>query len=67
MGNRSHTLLNEGKTVLFAFEEAIGYMCGSTVLDKDGVSSAAVSAEMAAYLYRNNSTLKKKLEDIYKQ
>ncbi|XP_053400354.1 phosphopentomutase-like [Mercenaria mercenaria] len=67
MGNRTDALLKEGKTVLFAFEEAIGYMCGSTVLDKDGVSAAAVSAEMAAYIYRNNSTLKKKLEDIYKQ
>jgi phosphoglucomutase/phosphopentomutase len=67
MGNRSDSLLKEGKTVLFAFEEAIGYMCGSTVLDKDGVSAAAVSAEMAAYLYRNNSTLKKKLTDIYAQ
>ncbi|XP_060589503.1 glucose 1,6-bisphosphate synthase-like [Ruditapes philippinarum] len=66
MGNRSDSLLKEGKTVLFAFEEAIGYMCGSTVLDKDGVSAAAVSAEMAAYLYRNNSTLKKKITDIYK-
>lgn len=65
MGNRTDALLQQGKTVLFAFEEAIGFMCGSTVLDKDGVSAAAVSAEMATYLYNKNMTLKQKLEEIY--
>ena len=34
-------LLGEKKHVLFAFEEAIGFMCGSAVLDKDGVSAVA--------------------------
>lgn len=65
MGTRSNTLLEQGKTVLFAFEEAIGFMCGSTVLDKDGVSAAAVCAEMATYVYNQGMTLKQKLEDIY--
>lgn len=65
MGNESDKLLKQGKTVLFAFEEAIGYMCGSTVLDKDGVSAAAVCAEMACYLYSNNNTMTKQLEEIY--
>lgn len=65
MGTRSNTLLEQGKTVLFAFEEAIGFMCGSTVLDKDGVSAAAVCAEMATTVYNQGMTLKQKLEDIY--
>ena len=34
MGNKSHKVMLEGETVLFAFEEAIGFMCGSAVLDK---------------------------------
>ena len=48
MRNLSHTILERGEEVLFAFEEAIGLMI---VLDKDGVSVAAVTGEMAAHLY----------------
>lgn len=65
MGNRADELINEGKTVLFAFEEAIGYMCGSTVLDKDGISGAAVITEFATHLYEQHSTLDKQLDQIY--
>uniref|UniRef100_A0A1X7TBJ2 Alpha-D-phosphohexomutase C-terminal domain-containing protein n=1 Tax=Amphimedon queenslandica TaxID=400682 RepID=A0A1X7TBJ2_AMPQE len=39
MGNLSHTLLEKGEEVVFAFEEAIGFMFGTTVLDKDGYPS----------------------------
>lgn len=31
MGNKAHDLIKDGKTVLFAFEEAIGFMNGSEV------------------------------------
>ena len=65
MGNRSDELLKDGKKVLFAFEEAIGFMCGSVVLDKDGVSAAAVCAEMATYLQECGKSLKEQLEEIY--
>ena len=65
MGNRADTLINEGKTVLFAFEEAIGFMCGSCVLDKDGVSAAAMCAEMATYVYNQGMTIQQQLEKIY--
>ena len=65
MGNLSHTLIERGEEVLFAFEEAIGFMFGTTVLDKDGVSAAAVAGEMAAYLYSNGQTFSSLLEDIY--
>ena len=65
MGNLSHTLLERGEEVLFAFEEAIGFMFGTTVLDKDGVSAAAVAGEMAAYLYTNKQTFSSLLENIY--
>ena len=67
MGNRADTLLKEGKTVIFAFEEAIGFMCGSSVLDKDGVSAAAVCAEMATHVYGQGLTLGQQLENIYQK
>ncbi|MFT7809543.1 glucose 1,6-bisphosphate synthase [Arapaima gigas] len=65
IGNKIHELEKEGKVVLFAFEESIGFMCGSMVPDKDGVSAAAVVAEMAAYLHTKNLTLSQQLENIY--
>ncbi|KAK4320745.1 hypothetical protein Pmani_008402 [Petrolisthes manimaculis] len=66
MGNVSHDMLQKDKTVLFAFEEAIGFMNGSEVLDKDGVSAAMRVAEMATLLAKQNMTLNDKLQDIYK-
>ena len=33
--------------MLFAFEEAIGFMMGQAQHDKDGISAAAVFAELA--------------------
>lgn len=65
MGNRASELIKSGKTVLFAYEEAIGFMCGPHVLDKDGVSAATRVAEMAAYLQTIGLTLIDKLDEIY--
>ena len=61
MRNLSHTILERGEEVLFAFEEAIGLMI---VLDKDGVSVAAVTGEMAAHLYTNGQAFSFLLENI---
>ncbi|KAF4524356.1 hypothetical protein B566_EDAN007532 [Ephemera danica] len=57
----------EGKEVLFAYEEAIGFMWGTAVLDKDGVSAAVRVAELVAYLEKNGQTLMQKLNDIYSE
>ncbi|XP_053564734.1 glucose 1,6-bisphosphate synthase isoform X2 [Bombina bombina] len=65
IGNRIKTLVDNGKTVLFAFEESIGYMCGTSVLDKDGVSAAVVAAEMATYLDSKNINMAEQLVKIY--
>ncbi|CAH1777659.1 unnamed protein product [Owenia fusiformis] len=65
MGNKAVDLMKEGKKVLFAFEEAIGFMCGTEVLDKDGVSALSVIAELAVWLVEKNSTLKQQLDSIY--
>ena len=40
-----------GAKTLFAFEEAIGFMFGDVHRDKDGISAAAVFAEMTANAY----------------
>ncbi|XP_062372129.1 phosphoglucomutase-2 [Sardina pilchardus] len=67
MGNRAKELLEQGKTVLFAFEEAIGYMCSPAVLDKDGVSAAAIAGEFISYLATQNTTLSQQLKAIYEE
>lgn len=65
MGNKSHDLMSQGKAVLFAYEEAIGYMFGDTVLDKDGISAAAIMAEYAGWLYSQGKTFERQLEELY--
>nr|XP_060460385.1 glucose 1,6-bisphosphate synthase [Panthera onca] len=67
IGCRIKDLLENGKEVLFAFEESIGFLCGTSVLDKDGVSAAVVVAEMAAYLETMNITLKQQLIKVYEK
>uniref|UniRef100_A0A3Q2P759 Phosphoglucomutase 2 n=1 Tax=Fundulus heteroclitus TaxID=8078 RepID=A0A3Q2P759_FUNHE len=64
MGNRAKDLLDQGKSVLFAFEEAI-YMCCNAVLDKDGVSAAAIAGEMISYLATKNKSLSQQLTTIF--
>lgn len=62
MGSRAQELQLKGFRPLLAFEEAIGFMCGTRVFDKDGVTAAGVMAQMAAFLYKQNRTLKQQLE-----
>ncbi|KAH8418392.1 hypothetical protein KR222_008472 [Zaprionus bogoriensis] len=67
MGNKAIEQKAAGKTVLFAFEEAIGYMMSTRVFDKDGISAAAQVATMACYLRSKMCmNLKEKLHDIYR-
>ncbi|XP_023152101.1 glucose 1,6-bisphosphate synthase [Amphiprion ocellaris] len=65
IGNKIHELSKTGQRVIFAFEESIGFLCGSMVPEKDGVSSAVVVAEMAAYLHNKNLMLNQQLDNIY--
>lgn len=64
-GNRTVELMAENKKILFAFEEAIGFMFSPTVLDKDGVSAACHLATLAAYLKHEGRTLGQLLSDLY--
>eukprot|EP00899_Mesostigma_viride_P000653 jgi/Mesvir1/10589/Mv21802-RA.1 len=54
LGNRAVELEAQGYTVLFAFEEAIGFMFGQHLKDKDGMAAAAVFTLMAGYLRRQH-------------
>ena len=68
MANRAYEIEeneNERHKVMMAFEESIGYMCVTQVLDKDGVSGAIRAAELIAYLDEIDMTLMDKLNDIY--
>ncbi|XP_017781760.1 PREDICTED: phosphoglucomutase-2 [Nicrophorus vespilloides] len=66
MGNEAFDLIhNEGKKVVFAYEEAIGYMCGDGVLDKDGVSAALHFATMAMELHRNGLRVDQQLNELF--
>eukprot|EP00466_Bigelowiella_natans_P001300 jgi/Bigna1/89414/estExt_fgenesh1_pg.C_490011 len=68
MGNTAFDLAKEGKKVIFMFEEAIGYCVGDVVYDKDGVSAAAVFAEMATYLEREKKmTVAQHLDSLYQR
>lgn len=67
MGNRAVELAAEGKWVVFAFEEAIGFMVSSAVLDKDGVSAAVHLGSLVATLRAGEEqrTLAQKLHELY--
>jgi phosphoglucomutase/phosphopentomutase len=65
MANLADELVVSGQTVLFAFEEAIGFMVGTAVLDKDGISAGIRVAEMAAELKLKGLTLNNQLINIY--
>lgn len=66
MGNKAVELQAQGKHVLFAYEEAIGFMFSSTVLDKDGISAACHLATMCCYLRKyKQQTLTEKLTELY--
>ncbi len=55
------------KQYIFGGEESYGMLAGDFVRDKDGVSTSAMFAEMAAYLKYNNKTLMGYLDGIYKE
>ncbi|XP_072388312.1 phosphopentomutase [Diabrotica undecimpunctata] len=65
LGNKALELEKQGNKVIFCFEEAIGFMVSTEVLDKDGVSAAAQVASMVSYVYSQNKTVADQLNEIY--
>ncbi|KNC86775.1 phosphoglucomutase-2 [Sphaeroforma arctica JP610] len=65
IGNRAIRFTQEGKKVLFGYEEAIGFMVGVNPPDKDGVHAAAVFGEMMQTLYGQGKKLSEQLDALY--
>ncbi|XP_042909328.1 phosphopentomutase isoform X2 [Parasteatoda tepidariorum] len=65
MANRADEMMKQNKHFVLAFEEAIGYMCGSHVMDKDGIQAAMHLSKMATVAYKEQKTLHHLLRDIY--
>ena len=55
----------DGKQVVFAYEEAIGYAFGTAVRDKDAVTASVMAAEMASVYALQGKTLPQRLEELY--
>ncbi|KAI0320187.1 hypothetical protein OF83DRAFT_1081771 [Amylostereum chailletii] len=67
IGNTALTLSDQGYEVLFGYEEAIGFMIGTEIRDKDGVSATLYFAEMVANLHREGKTASSYLQELYRK
>ncbi|MBR7064702.1 MAG: phospho-sugar mutase [Treponema sp.] len=52
---------------VFGFEESYGYKIEKEVFDKDGISAAAMCAEMTLYWQSKGKSLLEHLEDMYEE
>lgn len=55
----------EGKDFIYATEESYGHLIETEVRDKDGISAAALTAEMALYWRSKGKSLLDRLEELY--
>jgi phosphomannomutase len=67
LGNKTIELRDMGVPVLFSYEEALGFCVGDVVCDKDGVSAAAVFAEMANVLDQQDTTVHQHLNLLFEK
>lgn len=67
LGNVARSLEATGYTVLFAFEEALGYMVPATVHDKDSIAAAAVFLAATSYWKTQGLTPYAQLQKLYTQ
>ncbi|SCV69727.1 BQ2448_1121 [Microbotryum intermedium] len=67
LGNECLILEANGYKPLFAYEEAIGYLHGSVIRDKDGVTALVSFCELVTYLASNNRTPSSWLDELYDQ
>nr|AOE43341.1 phosphoglucomutase [Rostrostelium ellipticum] len=66
VGNKAKEAIDKGGRFLFAYEEAIGFMYGDVSLDKDGVRTAPIFAQMALSLYAKGLSCVDHLEQLMK-
>ncbi len=58
-------LIEKGYTILFGYEESVGYAACPTIRDKDGISAGMLVAEAAAYYRKQGKTLWNVLQELY--
>jgi len=57
----------EGYDFVYATEESYGHLIEQEVRDKDGISAAALTAEMTLYWRSKGKSLLDRLEDLYRE
>ena len=67
MGNRTRELESQGYRVLFAFEEALGYMFPEVVYDKDGIAAMMVFLAARQKWADEGLTVQSKLDSLYQK
>lgn len=67
LGNKSLELVEKGYDAPYAFEEAIGYMFGEIVRDKDGIAAATVFLSLVVELYERQQTVTQLLDQLYQR
>ncbi|KAG7086720.1 hypothetical protein E1B28_002654 [Marasmius oreades] len=65
IGNTALDLTQQGFEVPFGYEEAIGFMFGPTVRDKDGVAASVMFAQIVTILRGQGKTVKSYLDELY--
>lgn len=56
---------NGDHVFVFGYEEAIGFLVGQVVLDKDGINAGARFMEIVGYLSKSNKTIWQLLDELY--
>ncbi|KAI0085419.1 hypothetical protein BDY19DRAFT_996767 [Irpex rosettiformis] len=67
IGNTALNLVDEGYEVPFGYEEAIGYMFGSEIRDKDGVAASMVFVQLVTALHEQDKTASEHLQKLYER
>lgn len=67
IANKAMELLPEGWRFVMGYEEALGYTVGDVVRDKDGIGTALVVADMAAWCKARGATLLTYLEEVQRE
>ena len=56
-----------GRRLVFAYEQALGYLVGDRPLDKDGITAALAMVELAASLRAAGSSIARRLEELARE
>ena len=67
IGEKIKEFESTGESYVFGGEESYGYLVETEVRDKDAVSAAALTAEMALYDRERGMSLLEHLQDIYRR